>query len=74
MLGGDRCGEMRTIIGLMIERVARSEAKLIVGGSSGEDGNGGKKKKGLVATHTLVERQSYWSGEVWFFCVASSYV
>jgi hypothetical protein len=34
-----RCGEMRTIIGLMMERVAPSEAKLTMGGSSGEDGN-----------------------------------
>jgi len=30
---------MRTIIGLMIERIAPNEAKLTVGGSSGEDGN-----------------------------------
>lgn len=56
MLGGDRCGEMRTIIGLMIERVAHSEAKLIVGGSSGEDENGGKRKVWWRLTHWLKER------------------
>jgi len=56
LLGGDRCGEMRTIIGLMIERVARSEAKLIVGGSSGEDENEGKRKVWWRLTHWLKER------------------
>lgn len=47
---------MRTIIGLMMERVARSEAKLIVGGSSDEDGNGGKRKVWWRLIHWLKER------------------